>query len=327
MFLLIVQYLINLFVSSKFPWKLISPLQTAVFTRHIISREMTTNSNLSVNNIGTQPSSQAAVNSLSSRTNDSTANGANFQELLSSLVMASSLTGGDSSSGAGSSLMTPILMSLLESLLTSQMDSSSTSAAPFLSSLLGTTNPYSGVANAYTGANLDSLTSLVSPSSRTPSKVISSLDESKYPITPNGAFSQAAPPEDYVPMFTSIGSGSVPDGLPVQGPLTQNFHPGHIGIDTGVPVGTPIHSTMDGKVIFAGWNTEGYGNLVIVENGDYKTYYAHQSQISVKVGQVVNQGSVIGQSGTTGNSTGPHLHYEVRVNNQAVDPADFGGMP
>jgi len=107
---------------------------------------------------------------------------------------------------------------------------------------------------------------------------------------------------------------------PVSGPITQDFHPGHTGTDIAVPVGTPIPTTLAGRVVFAGWNTEGYGNLVIVENGPYRTYYAHLSQIKVKAGDEVVQGGQIGLSGSTGNSTGPHLHYEVRLNGTPVAP-------
>lgn len=114
---------------------------------------------------------------------------------------------------------------------------------------------------------------------------------------------------------------SEPSGHPVGGILTQEFHPGHAGLDLAVVVGTPVKSTMDGKVIHAGWNNQGYGNLVIVENGPYKTYYAHLSSIPVSVGDSVAAGSTIGLSGNTGNSTGPHLHYEIRKNNVPVDPA------
>jgi murein DD-endopeptidase MepM/ murein hydrolase activator NlpD len=110
---------------------------------------------------------------------------------------------------------------------------------------------------------------------------------------------------------------------PVTGTLTQDFHPGHTGVDIAVDTGTQVHSTISGKVLFAGWNDQGYGNLVIVQNGDYKTYYAHLSSIPVAAGQTVQQGEVIGLSGSTGNSTGPHVHYEVRKDNTPIDPATF----
>lgn len=105
--------------------------------------------------------------------------------------------------------------------------------------------------------------------------------------------------------------------------MTQGYHPGHNGLDFGVVVGTPVHSTLSGKVTYAGWNNQGYGNLVIVDNGTYKTYYAHLSKIPVSVGQTIQKGEVVGLSGNTGNSTGPHLHYEVRKNNVPIDPGTF----
>jgi biotin carboxyl carrier protein len=114
-----------------------------------------------------------------------------------------------------------------------------------------------------------------------------------------------------------------PSGTPVKASLTQGSHVGHIALDFGVPVGTNVKSTMDGKVTYAGWNNEGYGNLVIVENGKYRTYFGHLSNIPVKVGEKVSAGTVIGLSGNTGNSTGPHLHYEVRVNGSPINPTGF----
>jgi hypothetical protein len=119
---------------------------------------------------------------------------------------------------------------------------------------------------------------------------------------------------------TTTNTGSTPQGTPVNGILTQTSHEGHVALDFGVPIGTNVKSTLKGTVTYAGWNNEGYGNLVIVENGAYKTYYAHLSSIPVKVGQTVGDGEVIGLSGNTGNSTGPHLHYEIRKNGVAINP-------
>jgi murein DD-endopeptidase MepM/ murein hydrolase activator NlpD len=113
---------------------------------------------------------------------------------------------------------------------------------------------------------------------------------------------------------------SLPSGWPAHGPISQEYHDGHQAYDIAIPTGTPIQSTMSGKVIHAGWNNEGYGNLVIVENGSYRTYYAHLSSIPVAVGDTVEAGSVVGISGSTGNSTGPHLHYEVRLDGQQILP-------
>lgn len=117
-----------------------------------------------------------------------------------------------------------------------------------------------------------------------------------------------------------VEAGPSSSGLPVTGRLTQDFHAGHPALDIAIPVGTPVRAAMGGEVVFAGWSEEGYGNLVVVESGPYRAYYAHLSQIPVAVGQVVQAGAVIGLSGNTGRSTGPHLHYEVRANGQPVDP-------
>jgi murein DD-endopeptidase MepM/ murein hydrolase activator NlpD len=133
-----------------------------------------------------------------------------------------------------------------------------------------------------------------------------------------------ATPIEISPVNATPSSGhAAPYGEPAHGPLTQGFTSSHNGLDIGVVVGTPIHSSMDGKVIYAGWSPIGYGNLVIVQNGDYQTYYAHLSKIPVTNGQTVQAGSVIGLSGSTGNSTGPHLHYEIRYKGKNLDPTSL----
>lgn len=97
----------------------------------------------------------------------------------------------------------------------------------------------------------------------------------------------------------------------------------HEGIDLGAPYGAPIEAAAAGTVIYAGW-LGGYGNLTVIDHGGgLATAYGHQSRIAVSVGQQVAQGEVIGYVGSTGHSTGPHLHFEVRVNGQAVDPLGY----
>jgi len=97
----------------------------------------------------------------------------------------------------------------------------------------------------------------------------------------------------------------------------------HEGIDMAAPVGTPIHATGDGVVTFAG-RQGAYGNLIKIEHElGVETRYGHLSRIRVKVGQRVSQGDLIGAMGNTGRSTGPHLHYEVRMKGRAVDPMSF----
>jgi murein DD-endopeptidase MepM/ murein hydrolase activator NlpD len=114
---------------------------------------------------------------------------------------------------------------------------------------------------------------------------------------------------------------------PVSGPITSPFGwrwgRMHQGIDIGVPYGTPIHAAAAGTVIYCGWE-EGYGNFVVIDHGgDLATAYGHQSQIAVSCGEHVEQGQVIGYVGCTGHCTGPHLHFEVRINGNPVDPLGY----
>ena len=100
----------------------------------------------------------------------------------------------------------------------------------------------------------------------------------------------------------------------------QEFHE---GIDIGAARGTPIRAAASGTVTFAG-QMSGYGNVVILQHaGGLQTRYAHQSAMSVAAGQTVTAGDVIGAVGSTGETTGPHLHFEVRLNGVAVDPAPY----
>ncbi len=115
-------------------------------------------------------------------------------------------------------------------------------------------------------------------------------------------------------------------GAPITQPFGPNFDPFtgvagfHPGIDFGATVGTPIHAAGDGVVVYAGLES-GYGNYTCINHGNgIATCYAHQSLILVKVGDTVKRGAVIGLVGSTGYSTGPHLHFEVRVNGQVTDP-------
>jgi len=97
-------------------------------------------------------------------------------------------------------------------------------------------------------------------------------------------------------------------------------NPGHIGLDISARMWDPIVAAADGVVVFAGWGG-GYGNLVIVQHGKaWRTYYAHLDEITVEVGQEVRQGELLGGAGTTGYSTGPHLHFEIRYHGRPVDP-------
>lgn len=98
----------------------------------------------------------------------------------------------------------------------------------------------------------------------------------------------------------------------------------HKGIDIAKNQGESVNASLEGKVISAGYNSGGYGNLIIIEHeNNMKTYYAHLSEIYVNTGDYVTKGSVIGAIGSTGNSTGPHLHFELRVNDTPVDPINY----
>ena len=98
----------------------------------------------------------------------------------------------------------------------------------------------------------------------------------------------------------------------------------HKGLDIAENLGEDIIASFEGKVIYAGYNDGGYGNLVIVQHSDdMKTYYAHLSEIYVSLNQEVKKGEIIGAVGSTGYSTGPHLHFELRINETPVNPLNY----
>jgi len=127
---------------------------------------------------------------------------------------------------------------------------------------------------------------------------------------------------------------SIPSRVPLKGVrLTSGFgmriHPvtgqlrGHKGIDLAAPTGTPIYAAADGLISRASWFSS-YGLYVSIEHGgQLQTRYAHMSRLNVAQGQRVKKGEVIGFVGSTGRSTGPHLHYEVRVDGKAVNPVPY----
>jgi murein DD-endopeptidase MepM/ murein hydrolase activator NlpD len=97
----------------------------------------------------------------------------------------------------------------------------------------------------------------------------------------------------------------------------------HEGIDIAVGYGTPVHAAAAGRVVYAGWMS-GYGNIVVLDHGGgLSTAYGHNTSVSVSVGQEVAAGQVIASSGSTGHSTGPHVHFEVRVGGQPADPLAY----
>jgi murein DD-endopeptidase MepM/ murein hydrolase activator NlpD len=220
---------------------------------------------------------------LSSSVDPSSPDQAQFMSMLSELL---SSTGSRSSSNSlsGGGLLNSMIFTLVEQLLAAQLQAQGSSAD----------QPVVTGSTPFSSSQLQALTS--------------SFNSLQYASTLQPA---------------QISQYAGPLGLPVHGPLTQDFHPGHNGLDFGVVVGTPAKATMPGKIVYAGWNNQGYGNLVIVQNGNYQVYYGHLSQIPVQVGETVAAGETIGLTGNTGHSTGPHLHYEVRKDGKPIDPTAF----
>ncbi len=151
-----------------------------------------------------------------------------------------------------------------------------------------------------------------------------SLSDAAVPVTPG-----VTPPSQPTVAAPGSHAAAAAQGK-FQWPTTRReisgwtFHdprnPGHIGLDIAARMWDPLVATADGVVVFAEWGG-GYGNLVIVEHGDgWRSYYAHFSEIVVESGQEVRQGELLGGAGTTGYSTGPHLHFELRYQGRPVDP-------
>lgn len=151
-------------------------------------------------------------------------------------------------------------------------------------------------------------------------EIIRAEQAKKNPVVPTSAPAPGTP---------SVSGFQWPINAPVSSGYGYRVHPIfgtkrlHKGLDLGAGSGTPIASAKDGTVISAGWQG-GYGNTVVVSHGDGITsLYAHQSSIAVSNGQEVSRGDIVGYVGSTGWSTGPHLHFEIRVNGVAVDPMPY----
>lgn len=134
--------------------------------------------------------------------------------------------------------------------------------------------------------------------------------------------------------LTGLDWGASTFAPPVSGRLSSGFgwrnvsvngNRYHGGVDLAAPFGTPVTAARSGTVVRAGWWGT-YGNVVVVDHGDgSETRYAHLSAVGVRVGEALRQGDVLGRVGSTGASTGPHLHFEVRFDGRAVDPLPYLG--
>ncbi|MCS6825030.1 MAG: M23 family metallopeptidase [Caldilinea sp.] len=137
---------------------------------------------------------------------------------------------------------------------------------------------------------------------------------------------KTATPIGPVPADWPYGSGRFT--WPVYGWLSQGYRFDHRAIDIAAPQGTPVTAADRGVVIRAGWNNQGYGRFVVIDHKiDYVTLYAHLDRIFVQEGEVVGQGQVLGTVGSSGNSTGPHLHFEIRDFGRLTNPLELLTAP
>lgn len=124
----------------------------------------------------------------------------------------------------------------------------------------------------------------------------------------------------------AVGAGSFIWPVSTRYVVGNNYWAGHFGLDLAASIGQAIFAADGGVVVFAGWNNWGYGQLVVIDHGNgWQTLYAHNSQVNVGCGQSVTQGQVIAAGGSTGNSSGPHLHFE--MNYQGSRPNPFNYLP
>ena len=128
--------------------------------------------------------------------------------------------------------------------------------------------------------------------------------------------------------MSSSNSGMFMHPLNGGGTLTSNYGSRwgsfHRGLDIAASAGTPIYAAASGTVTYSGYNNGGFGKLIIIDhNNGYQTYYAHCSSLYVQVGQKVSKGQNIAGVGSTGNSTGNHVHFEIRSNGTPINPYNY----
>ena len=182
----------------------------------------------------------------------------------------------------------------------------------------GTVSPTGGEQHTPTTADLSEALEMIEERLSTRRSSIDLLAETMRREFPGAAsYASDSAPHTTPSIWPAAGYVSSPYGLRFDG---TEFHQ---GIDIAADMGAPIVATADGVVTAAGWNG-GYGNMVDVDHGGgIVTRYGHASALAVTVGQQVRRGEVIAYVGSTGRSTGPHVHYEVRVDGQPVNPAGY----
>jgi len=142
------------------------------------------------------------------------------------------------------------------------------------------------------------------------------LEEGQKLVIPGGRRELYWPQPDLSP-------GS-PFAWPVVGQITQGYSEKHPALDLGAPYGSSVYAAQAGTVTHSGWARTGYGYTVILDHGEgVQSLYSHMKGTWVTVGQKVERGQLIGEVGSTGHSTGPHVHFEIRVDGQRVDPTDY----
>lgn len=146
-------------------------------------------------------------------------------------------------------------------------------------------------------------------------------------VIPDGVMPKPQAPKQYLAQTPNAGT-VVASGIfvwPTSGAISQRFRWYHPGVDIANKAETPVLAADAGKIIIAGWpDNIGYGNRVLIDHGNgLTTLYAHLSSINVSVGQTLARGNLIGQIGSTGRSTGPHLHFEIRASGKAQDPLAY----
>jgi murein DD-endopeptidase MepM/ murein hydrolase activator NlpD len=165
------------------------------------------------------------------------------------------------------------------------------------------------------GANRPVLVNDIAVASRVTRETPASLPS----VKTSGAASASNYMPNIWPVLGPLSSGFGTRGNPFGGP-GREFHKGQ---DIAAPIGTPVIATADGTVTIAGW-LRGYGWVVYIDHGNgISTRYGHLSRIDVEIGQTIRRGEQLGLVGSTGRSTGPHLHYEVLINGQATNPIPY----